>query len=532
VGGFAVALAVTLLAAPSARANTLHVDDDYTGASTGTATNPYRTLAAAIAAAKDGDEIRVAGGTYAPITIEDKLLTLLGGWDAGFGGRGSAADRSIISGSAGVDCVTLFNARTTIVDGFVIRAGRYGVHVDSDDFKDSDPGRSAPSVRNNLIEDNGSAAGGGGVFVDNSRGTRIEGNLIRRNQGDRGAAIAVDSPAVRIAANRFEKNLGHGDHGGALYLTGADLEVENNWIEGGRTGDDPGYGWGGGCVLFNEGASALFRGNVWTQNHAPLIGSALFIDDGAKARVDHDLFYRNECAERGGHAIYVDGTDSGVGSSVEIVNVTVADHACPAGEGGGVYVERYSSVKVRNSIFWQNGGDDFAVDATSTITVAYTLSQEAVAGTGNLGGDPLFASAATGDFYVKSKVGRFNPATHNFDRDGVDSPTIDRGDPAADFANEPGPNGLRINLGHTGGTARASMGGPGGVPPADAGPLDGDAGLSWTDGGPLPDGADAGMNPAGGGGGSSCGCRTGGRPTTPALALLLLGVLLSVSRRR
>jgi hypothetical protein len=41
--------------------------------------------------------------------------------------------------------------------------------------------------------------------------------------------------------------------------------------------------------------------------------------------------------------------------------------------------------------------------------------------------------------------------------DEVTSPCIDAGDPAADYSNEPAPNGGRINIGAYGGTAYASM---------------------------------------------------------------------------
>jgi len=68
--------------------------------------------------------------------------------------------------------------------------------------------------------------------------------------------------------------------------------------------------------------------------------------------------------------------------------------------------------------------------------------------------DPLFASSTDG--HLKSTAGRYNPATETFVTDGVDSPAIDAGDPASAFANEPAPNGGRVNLGAYGNTAQAS----------------------------------------------------------------------------
>lgn len=75
---------------------------------------------------------------------------------------------------------------------------------------------------------------------------------------------------------------------------------------------------------------------------------------------------------------------------------------------------------------------------------------------GNISVDPLFTDPAAGDFHLRSQAGRYDPATDAWVRDAVTSPCIDAGDPASAFANEPQPNGGRINLGAFGGTPFAS----------------------------------------------------------------------------
>jgi hypothetical protein len=77
-------------------------------------------------------------------------------------------------------------------------------------------------------------------------------------------------------------------------------------------------------------------------------------------------------------------------------------------------------------------------------------------------GDPLFADATSGDYRLKSAAGRWNGST--WVTDAVTSPCIDAGDPASAYANEPTPNGGRINLGCYGNTAEASKS-AGGSPP-------------------------------------------------------------------
>lgn len=59
------------------------------------------------------------------------------------------------------------------------------------------------------------------------------------------------------------------------------------------------------------------------------------------------------------------------------------------------------------------------------------------------------------DLHLQSKRGRWTPL--GFVQDSVNSPCLDAGDPASPFANEPKPNGSRINLGAFGNTDQASL---------------------------------------------------------------------------
>lgn len=70
--------------------------------------------------------------------------------------------------------------------------------------------------------------------------------------------------------------------------------------------------------------------------------------------------------------------------------------------------------------------------------------------------DPQVADPNTGDFHLRSTVGRFDPASSTFVTDLVTSPLIDAGAPSSPFTNETAPNGGRINIGRYGNTAQAS----------------------------------------------------------------------------
>lgn len=68
-----------------------------------------------------------------------------------------------------------------------------------------------------------------------------------------------------------------------------------------------------------------------------------------------------------------------------------------------------------------------------------------------------------GDFHLKSTGGRWDGSKWVTDTDA--SPCINAGNPASDYANEPEPNGNRINMGVFGNTFQASKTGNGSVQP-------------------------------------------------------------------
>ena len=75
---------------------------------------------------------------------------------------------------------------------------------------------------------------------------------------------------------------------------------------------------------------------------------------------------------------------------------------------------------------------------------------------GNIDIEPLFADPDNGDYHLKSQAGRWDPAGESWIMDELTSSCIDAGDPNSPVADEPEPNGGRINMGAYGGSAEAS----------------------------------------------------------------------------
>jgi hypothetical protein len=81
----------------------------------------------------------------------------------------------------------------------------------------------------------------------------------------------------------------------------------------------------------------------------------------------------------------------------------------------------------------------------------------------SISADPLLADPAIGDAHLRSTGGRYDPSRElppedpaAWVIDTAPSPCIDAGNPASAYANEPRPNGGRVNIGAYGNTAQAS----------------------------------------------------------------------------
>jgi outer membrane protein assembly factor BamB len=162
---------------------------------------------------------------------------------------------------------------------------------------------------------------------------------------------------------------------------------------------------------------------------------------------------------------------------------------------------------VRNSLI---GGNQVGLAVTDGATLAgsyddlfanQTDRQGVAIGTGDLAVPVTFANAATHDYRLAAT-----------------QPTTDLGDPSDDVADEPTPNGNRINLGAFGGTAEAEMSAP--APVATSQP-----------GSPVPIAAGSG-SPAARVAEEANGCAVGGSSPRAPLFGLALGMWLFGRRRR
>lgn len=456
----------------------LQVDENnQTGVENGSALRPYCTLAAAVAAAQNGDRILVARGSYTgPVRVESKTLTLLGGYAGGttvgyaanaegdFSDPRPGENVTTIQGNATNAVVLLIESGTSRVEGFTIRGGG-GAREDA--YRVQGGGvyvsGGAPVIAGNLIENNTALSQeldffGGGIYSGDADVT-IENNIIRGNTSGRGGGITISRGSVRIRDNEVVGNIGMGDHGGGIYLYSQDAILERNRIHNNEIGRELGYGWGGGFIVFNPGARAVLRFNEVFNNYAPSSGAGVFIDDGASALMEHCLVYANVSEPGiGAGGIFVDPSWDDQPSSLTMRHCTVYGHLTPEPTfgGNGLFVMANSTAMVENCIFWGNDGYSIYSEDAGGVAVRYSTAEEAHDGPGNLTANPLFANAPAGDFHLRSRHGRWNPATSGWVLDAESSPCIDAADPASPFDREPEGNGGRANQGAYGNTPEAS----------------------------------------------------------------------------
>jgi hypothetical protein len=330
----------------------------------------YATIQAAIAAANDGDTVKVFPGTY------HERIDFLG--------------KAIIVTSTNPLDPTVVN--TTIIDG---------------------------------------GKGGSVVTFDHNElnSSQLYGFKITNGKADQGGGIYCKDASPRIARNLITENTADSDGAGVCAVGGAPLFERNSIVR-----NDAKMHAGG--VLLDNG-NAVFRNNVIAWNTAAGGGGGLF-SMGGKPTLENGTFSDNSAG-------YVSG-------------------------GGNIYLNSGSPI-LRNCLITFARANKGVVSSGATPTVTYCDIFGNTGGdwegpgdpgttNGNMKTDPLYANPAAGDYHLKSKFGRWNPALSGWVNDTVNSPCIDRGDPASTYSHEPMPNGGRINIGAYGNTAEASKSPP------------------------------------------------------------------------
>lgn len=379
------------------------------------------------------------------VTIDENTIRN----NTGDSGAGIATVIESLSGDAGVQVALTRNVIEGNTAGYS-GGGLYALALYT--------GRKLVHVEQNTFTDNAAMYAGGGMrwsVRDAADDTEF---VITRNVFDGNDAAVVGGGAYGystygfgVESHRFVENTLTGnsaDYGGGVYVTSlalypeldSTIEITDNTI---RANTARVAGGGGGAQLYagytgSERAAVEFRNNLIAGNTATQQfggGLALLLRGwGGETEIEVDL---NTIADN----------DSALGGA----GIDITTDTQPGGE---------AIVRVTNTVFLDNdgaaiGGQDPSLSGTGTFSIPldYNLF---FGNTENW--ESVLASVLDPTSPMPNPNGLDeNPLFDNAYVADLCSPTIDAAEPAAGFSEEPGPNGGRANLGHTGGTANATL---------------------------------------------------------------------------
>jgi hypothetical protein len=344
--------ALSLLLAAPGLANDLYVDVNYTGCATGAGTqsDPFCSIATAVAAAVAGDTVHVAPGTYFENLFINTDLTLIG---------------------TGGDSVTIVDGSQA---GTVIHTG-VGIVVD---------------ITGLTITNGNNTTGGGGGLRSESVATSLNNSTIAGNTALWGGGLYGNGVNVTLVDSTVSENTatstvpwGSGSGGG---LHGNDLTLINSTVSGNTCATS---GKGGGIYAYRD--LSLTRSTV-DGNSAPS-GSGGGISSGRFSRGVLTIVDSTVCGNSAGSGggVYWSGFDYGEPSRL----MTFSASNTATTQGGGVDFRAYGAdatftsctVSGNSTAGWKGGGIALQFDlASSDVTLSNTTISGNSAQLGSGGG--------------------------------------------------------------------------------------------------------------------------------------------------
>ncbi len=201
--------------------------------------------------------------------------------------------------------------------------------------------------------------------------------------------------------------------------------------------------------------------------------------------VRNSVFWGDRNAAARGHEMYLLADSTNVSIAYTLLSTNTADYQPNGADvvfgpghltndplwpavGSGTWTAALSAGPLPGQCTLTDAGKSWAANehagrfmyVTNPAVTAYYIASNSATGLAVWGNaDKLTGNIGDGyeilDVHPLSRAGRWTPL--GWTEDAVHSPGIDAGEPAADFADEPRPNGRRLNLGAYGNTAEASQ---------------------------------------------------------------------------
>lgn len=363
--------------------------------------SPCATIQHGVDVADPGDELHVAGGTYAPggtVANIGKAIRIIGAYDPAFTQPDPDIYQTVLDASFGGPVVNIQNADDVFLQHLQL------VHGDgSGGCLSSTVGGCGGGVRASgtdvhimqcVIHDNLGSTDkggmGGGVYgsatghIFEIMESQIFSNTaasqsISPTQYGYGGGIYIEGGTAAINLSDIRDNIGSANHGGSggIHLsTVSSAEVMSNTIAGNRSNDNANWWSGGGGLMIGYNASnVLVSGNLIEHNWGAAgggLGGGIYIW-GSDAELRRNVIRNN-----------ISGPSSGDGGGVYILsdrlvklsNNLIAYNTSP-GSGGGVFASHGAApgaqVEMVNNTLLANGSTGVVADRNATITMTNNI---------------------------------------------------------------------------------------------------------------------------------------------------------------
>lgn len=419
-------VAVALAVASPVAADIIRVDSNAPGGNNGSSwIDAFVDLRDALLAAKSGDEIRIAAGTYRPdhgtgIRTESFVLpdgiVLLGGYPGHAAPdpdlRNPVANRTILSGDIGVSgdmsdntyriLVASNTGASTLLDGLVFSGGRadaafpnnyggaiYGssaqLFIHDCEFSDNFAlaggaihlsNGSAPTITSCAFLRN-TAQNFGGAINGNAASPFIDACEFFDNRSESsGGAISTSAGAPEIWNSTFENNSTQ-FFGGAVYSFQGTIDVVASTFRDNYVFNDVSQGFDGGGALYFDSVSPTVSGCRFVDNFTTDDGSAIF-SRSSTLNLRASVFLNNFAGSDGGALRYTAGTGQ-VRSCLMVGNTALSRGGAIDMSGGSLVVA--NSTIVANRIYGLGGGGISITGGTPLLRNSVLWSNSDASGT-------------------------------------------------------------------------------------------------------------------------------------------------------
>ena len=494
----------------SLEAATYRVTPDALGGGDGQSWATPMTINEAIAAATTAEDIILCkAGTYTPTaTIAiSTAITFKGGLKGtddetlAENGKRSVFDTQNNTAINNIFSVTTTSGLNTFEGVEVRNAYQRGFY-----YKSSTPEKAASLSFKNCVFDSCGTTWYGGSFGDND--PRGAGGVF---YGTSGVILSFDKCV--FSRNKYTKSSGSAGHGiGAGFTGWKSVIIDNSLFVSNGYSSTSLRSKNSGAALSSTRGAAIYSTSPITARNTKFIGNTAGIfSDGthgtaggvvyikyasATSALTNCLFLANSCehcragsrnANEGG--VIVVRSNSSSSKKIEVVNCTFAYNFSDGQDtSAGIDIgSTGSTAYIRNTIFYgakksrNEKGRDIWVSSGCSANIDYCLFdsdggeniEKCIAGAGtktigsnNIFGNPKFARAITAEEIdsIMVNTGSF----YGYSDDAYETVflkanvhaknrklTVDTGDPASPYSNEPSPNGERVNLGYYGNTPEA-----------------------------------------------------------------------------